>query len=330
MRSSNTAWVSLAVLGCLVTSGCFSTTEIWAADPVVGLYYPDFRAMRQLIGPKGIPNVPAGEDHDEISLAWRALFDKGQELLLQERDLALLVVDSNGNWLYRTSGVHSLKSLHMGDTAQNRADHDNLQKILRNPLFLALRDFFNELLFARATSSKRLGVLIASVDNLPAGQAQKDWFRSIVGAEIMQMDNVDQQGLLLDKDYGAVFVNALTLAKAQRRQRLEIIARYLKDGADESVGICSVALYSPSQGNDYPVAGHMNLVTLAGKKIWEINSHTGTVYVAAKDDKWATSGVTGAFRRGDLAKYLKDGRFLAYVALPGTQKVYEINTDQDE
>lgn len=312
MHASKTTVVLSVLAVTLIVS------ETQGQDSAVGLYFPDFRALRALVNPKGKLNLPAGFGQTEVDKAWQTLSTDGRDLLLQERDLALLVVDSNGSWLYRTSGVHKLKSLHGGNRArQKKEDFTNLTRILSNLWFRQLRDFYDEMLFARDSSPQRLGTILASVDNFnQAGKNQKDWFRSIVGTEISQMDNAARKGLLVDETYGAAFANAVAIAKAQRGNQLDMIAKYLKQGSKENVDIGKIGFYSGEGEGKY-----VNIVSVGDKKLWEFNSHTGVVYVRAADDD-KTPPVW--FDQNSLQQHLKKGHYEAYFAPAGTQKVYGI------
>jgi hypothetical protein len=319
MCASKTTVVFSIVMACLIA------LETKAQNTAVGLYYPDFRAIKTIVNPKGRLNLPEGYAQDEMDAAWESLSTNGRDLLLQERDLALLVVDSDGNWLYRTSGLHTLKSVYADNTAREKEDLTNLMRILRNPWFQELRKFYNATLYARDMSPKRLGTLLASVDGLDqAGQDQKDWFRSVVGAEISQMDNVVRKGLLLDEKYGTAFVNAVAIAEAQRGQRLQMIAEYIEEGTDENIDVEKMAIHFGGGPDERPLDQYVNVISVGGKNLWEFNAHTGMVYASAKDDKEAPTLVPASFDSDALQRLLKEDRLQFYFAPTGAETVYRV------
>jgi hypothetical protein len=300
-----------------------------AADYAVGLYYPDFKAMRSLIDPKGVPTVPDGYRREEIREAWDSLTQQGRDLMLREKDLVMAVIDQEGNWFFRTSGVYTLRSLEVVATDSTKNDLSHLRIILDNPWFDSLRDFYGRILFARASSPKDLVKVVQSVDNLAEAEAeQKQWFRSIVGSEIAKMDNMDRRALLFDDTYGPEFVDAVAIAEAHREQRLHRIEKALEavEVMEDRISASDVVLAAPFSGDWEVPQEYVNIISLQGQKAFEISSDGGTVYILAKDGA-ASRFIPRAVEQGWLPDLIDRGEYSAFMGTPGTSKVYQVKPD---
>jgi len=288
----------------------------------VGLYYPDLRAIRTLIGPTGLPNLPPGPEHQKLATAWNQVSSIGRDLLLKERDLALVIVDSNGNWLYRTTGVHALRSLHRESDPKHPEDFPSLLPILSHLWFQQLRDFYDRVLYAANTSSAptAFGAVLASVNDVPgAARADKDWFRSVVGAEVRGMDNNSRRSLLVDKKYGTEFADAIALAEATRNAQLQSVRNAIAKGPKYTVEIEDAGCYFGTQ-DDVPWT-ELNVRFVEGKRLIEVSS-MGTVcwLAASKDGKDVPLG----FSIKNLHSLLKEGKATVFLSGHGTSEVYGV------
>jgi len=202
------------VLGSLIL--IFLASAAAGEEMAVALYYPDFRAIREILKPAG------RRKHKGIVAKWEQISQRGGELLLKERDLAVVVIDSKGNWFYRTSGIHILRSLYSESETRDVEDLVDIRVILDDPWFQQLRNFYDTLLFAEGSliAPAELALLLRRIDKLPDPELeQKDWFRGIVGAEIRAMDNTARKNLLLDPTYGKDFINAIAIAESAHSQQ---------------------------------------------------------------------------------------------------------------
>jgi len=314
---------SMLIISCLALVFVVSCAyQASAQISAVGLYYPDLRAMRTLIGPNGLPNLPPGPDHTKLAKVWNQISREGRNLLLKERDLALIIVDSKGNWLYRTTGVHALRSLHRENEPKPPKDFTSLLPILRHVWFQQLRNFYDRLLFAPNTSSApaAFGDLLTNVKEATGvTNAEKDWFRSIVGAELRGMDNIARRSLLLDKKYGKGFVDAIALAEVTRNAQLESVGNAIVQGPKHTIGIedaaCHFATDDEFKWTEY------NVRFIKGKKLIEVSSMGSVCWLGAKDDD---ADLPIGFSAKDVRSLLEDGKAMIFVSGNGTTTVYGV------
>ncbi len=301
------------------------TCAVSAQDSAVGLYYPDIKAIRTLIGPTAIPDLPLGQEYTKLLQSWNQISTKGRELLLKERDLALVVVDSAGDWLYRSTGVHTLRSLHETNEERNENDLSNLLLILRNFWFQQLRDFYDHSLFAAnyPAASSAFGKLLDRVDETnDATNDEKNWFRSIVGAELDSMDNDTRKALLIDEKYGRKFVDAIALAEATRTEQLESIASAFAFGSQQTVLFNDVVYQFPVDDEESAKARRdVNFRFVHGKKLMEVSTMDTVWWVAAMEDDQEVPLELSAPK---LQSLLKNDEAMVFVGGHGNSKIYEV------
>lgn len=308
---SRSIFISAVALVCVISHACQASGQVSA----VGLYYPDLRAMRTLIGPTGTPNLPAGTEHTNLANAWKQLSSYGRDLLLKERDLALVIVDSNGNWLYRTTGVHTLRSL-----KGNQNDLDSLRPVLGHLWFQQLRNFYDRLLFAANTSSapNAFGELLANVNDAPSvTKDDKNWFRSVVGAELRGMDNNVRKSLLLDQKYGRDFVDAIALAEATRNAQLQSVEIAIVEGAKKKITFDAV-VHFPTDDTEWT---EYNVRNVGGKKLIEVSSMGSVCWLAAKNED---ADLPVAVSIKSLLSLINEGKALVFLSGHGTSEVYGV------
>jgi hypothetical protein len=183
-------------------------------------------------GPTGALNLPSGEEPARIAKAWDRVSKKGREFLLREPGLALVVVDSNGKWLYRSTGITTLRAVHNPGDGLRKQDADDLGAVLNNYWCRQLRDFYERLLFSTgpySTGATRTigspaamayGSFLAQVANGDARKEDKDWLGRIVGYEIRSLDEKTRESLVSDPVYGGEIAKATAAAEETRRLQL--------------------------------------------------------------------------------------------------------------
>lgn len=302
-----------------------SALQATAQESAVGLYYPDFRSIRRLIDPTGSVTLPKGPQAANLEGPWKQISKNGRDLLLKERDLAMVVVDSNGNWLYRSTGIHTLRSLHAQAEERNKSDLSNLRRILDDPLFQQLRAFYGQLLSDRGTalSAETLGPLLAEIDKIPnVGPTDKDWFHGLIGSEISHLEPSARVGLWTNKTYGKSLINASAAAEGQKVRQLDLLESAFNKGPKGVVYVTDVAFDSKT----LPAAGSaaFTIRALGGKQIFEWETQAGTLFVAPNSDVDETV-LFGA--RNDPAKLfdlIKGKKASVFLGVPGGSKLLSV------
>lgn len=300
-------------------SSILTPVTVIGYDWGVGLHYPDLRTIRQLIGPTGECNIPSGKEQEEINADWGFISQKGKDLLLKERDIVLVVIDSNGNWLYRSSGIHTLRSLYSVDEKRRKDDRMHLSDILRKPIVQNLRDFFNSLLFQQPSSwkPKIFGSILRNIDDLQ--KANKEWFYGIVGSEIRIMDEDIKKQFLSDSKYGPLFEQTIKIAEAEVRKQLESVWIAMQKGTDIQIDVRDIQGDAKAELTDLNAILH----NYKGVTIAEWPSQAGKVFVKKKshESDWDIK-----MYRSELQSIMK-GEVTAWLAPPGKTEVYKVRPE---
>lgn len=296
--------------------------QVSAQTRAVGLHYPDFMALRIMVLPTGLPNLPPGPEHDELATLWAQISRGARDLLLKERDLALVVVYPNGNWLYRTTGVHTLRSLYGEGDLKHPEDLAVLLTFLNRYWFLQMRNFYEQTLVTANTSYAPavFGEHLATVNNaIGVSNASKDWFRSIVGAEILHMDNTTRSSLLLNPKYGRAFGDAIALAEVTRNAQLQSVGKAIAEGPKRTIEVkntfCSFLEKDAIRDTKY------NVRFVNGKKLIEASSMGSVCWFAAKEDG---TGITVSFSSEDVPALLEAGKGMVFLSGHGSSTVYGV------
>ncbi len=296
-----------------------------AEDSAIGLYSPDLQAMRRLVAPTGAVNLPPGPGYREVAGAWNGLSRRGRELLLREHDVVLVVVDSNGDWLYRSSGIHTLRRLYSGKDSRNPKDLECLLHIIESDWFNQLRRFFSGLLFASDSTSEatNFGAILTSVEKIKNANAeQKDWLRGIVGAEIQGMDSTARGRLLRHSVYGKEFVHAIAVADAKRNEQLKNLSAALAEGTSDTIDLSAIATCLDERQDDAEPKD-VNVKVIDGRAVWVCNAQGQTLYVAPKhgDVKFP-----GRFTATEVTGLISSNNALVYIGFLGKPTIFKVET----
>lgn len=304
----------LAVFFCLLSN-------LNAQEQSVGLYYPDFRAVRTLFQPGGTMNLPDGSERDTIVEAWNKISQPGRQLLLQERDLVVLVVTSEGRWLYRSQGIHTLRLL----SQEASEDAENLLTILTHAWFGTLRDFYSRTLFQSSLSAAPVnyGSMLTGLESrLPESTPeQRDWFRTIVGEEIIDTADPRLRTVLLsDPTHGESLRGAVALARKSKESRLKSLSVAVQSDPGEFIDLGELGLSDRHAGYDVTVLRQMDVQSVEGAKFLEWNTTDGTVFLELPED-----GIpAGDLSPKKLEQLIRDRKTKAFLGTPGTDKVFEL------
>ena len=158
-------------------------------ESAIGLFYPDLGALRMIMGPNDTCNVSEQNTKSKIEECWKKLSKKGREFLLKENDIAIVIVQLDGNWFYRTSGVHTLKPLYASNQGKISSDMNNLLTIIRTQAYQELKDLhYNSLFYTRtANYSNILGAHIERIENIKS-ESLKDWLLSVISNQMYHME----------------------------------------------------------------------------------------------------------------------------------------------
>jgi hypothetical protein len=299
----------------------------------IGLYGPDLRAVRQMAAPTGALNLPAGVESNRARSAWDQISPKGREYLLREPDLALVVVDSNGRWLYRSTGITSLRSVFNAGEALRNSDAKYLAEVLDNTYCRQLRGFYERLLFSSSpysTSSSRglgtpegaiYGSFLAQVDREASTMENREWFLRIVGYAVLGLDDSSRTKLTNDADYGAQIASATASAQATRKQQLDAVGRAFESSSTRRVDIDHLGFHLPRSREDAQTRGTLNDVSVRGRKVLVWSDQDGTVFVLnAKENTTPTVDLT----EQDLRSLLLHDSIKVYIATPTDSDVFEV------
>jgi hypothetical protein len=299
----------------------------------IGLYTPDLRAIRQMSGPTGSLNLPSGDEPSRIAKAWDRLSKKGREFLLREPSLALVVVDSNGKWSYRSTGITTLRPVFSSGERLRSQDADDLGAVLNNYWCRQLRDFYERLLFSNgpySTGATRntgspaamaYGSFLTQVEREGARKEDKDWLRRIVGYEILGLDENTRETLVSDPIYGTEIAKATAAAEETRRLQLDSVARASSSIRTTQVNIDDIAFILPRQPGDAATLGRFDVSTVNGRKVFSWSNPGGVVFIRTERDR---EGLPFEFTRENLRGLLKEDKVTAYVSSPAMSEIVEV------
>lgn len=299
----------------------------------IGLYPPDLRAIRQMSGPTGSLNLPSGDESTRIAKAWDRLSKKCREFLLREPTLALVVVDSNGKWLYRSTGITTLRPVYSSGERLRRQDADDLGAVLNNYLCRQLRDFYERLLFstepysAGATrnmgspAAMAYGSLLVQVERGTARKEDKDWLHRIVGYEIRGLNETTREALVSDPIYGPEIAKATAAAEETRTLQLDSVARASSSSRTTQVNIDDIAFTLPRQPGDAAMLGRFDVSTVSGSKVLSWSNSGGVVFIRTEKDR---EELPFEFTQENLRRLLKEDKVTAYVSSPASPEIVEV------
>ncbi|HEY6327926.1 MAG TPA: hypothetical protein VI756_01220, partial [Blastocatellia bacterium] len=242
----------------------------------IGLYAPDLRAIQKLIGPGGAPTLPPGNDYNSVAKFWNQVSHTGQEFLLREPEIALVVVSSNGKWSYRSSGTIALRPLFNPGERMSPKDAEALSDILDSPVGGKLRDFYQAVLFGTGPLSPNgsrgggspaasYGLLLADIDRTDLSKEEREWFRRIVGSELLALDRESRDAAAADKIYGVRIGQAIDSIQHAKSQQLEFVVDSSIKGTPRQVSLNDLALPTSSEGSTE--LGPIAVSSVRGKKI---------------------------------------------------------------
>jgi hypothetical protein len=304
------------------------------AEEAIGLYYPDFRALRQLINLNGEPALPRGPGYDDLATAWNGLCEDGRDLLLKEKDVVLVVVRAEGTWLWRSSRIPTLRELQVRKQTERTRDYDRLRAILTNPWYMELRDFYDHVLFSQNSVAvpERFGELLERADKLPnAVVAQKNWCKAIIGTRLSAADEPTRAKLMQDRKYGKQFRAAMILADSRRAAQIKEVAQAtskpgtvgpaLKFTFDKAKELLTFGLADDASQQMYPLAV---VDAPGGRHIVSFPAESGTIYVATlannADSEWFKSG----FSFDEVEPLVLKGEADVFYASHGSNKVVDV------
>jgi len=303
-----------------------------AAQNPIALDSPDITVFRRIVDPKGQFVIPAGKSVQGLIDAWGALSLKGRDLLLKERDVAVVVVNDEGQWFYRSTGLIYLRSLlDQADHAQ-ATDYSNLLAAVNHPWFQELHHFYaEETLFttqAEVPDAERFGALLARVDQMPEAEpAQKEWFRTLVGSDLRSLDSNTRTQLLLHPTLGRHVAQAIVLSEAHQNRQLDAVAEMLKRGGGGSqVSLADVAqTVSPDRAVPSLAQAHtLDIRTLGNQKVFIVRDPDRVFYVAPKISASTTASLPKALNRQQIKNLIVENKADVFVGMPGTSVVFSV------
>lgn len=319
--------IAFVVVSTALSMSAFSQTS------EIGLYPPDLRAIRQMSSPTGSLSLPSGDEAAGIAKAWGRISKKGREFLLREPGLALVTVDSSGKWLYRSTGITTLRVVYNPGEALRRQDADDLGAVLNSYWCRQLRDFYERMLFSTgpysAGSTRSIGSLVAmaygsflaEVESGSGRNEDKEWFSRIVGYEMRGLDENTREGLLRDPTYGAEIASAKAAAEETRRRQLESVAAASSSGSPPQVNFPDIAFVLPQRPGEAERFGRFEVTSLHGRELLSWSTPSVAIFMlAVKDLKHLPS----YFTEENLRELLKDDKVKAYVASPGAPQIFEL------
>jgi hypothetical protein len=186
-----------------------------------------------------------------------------------------------------------------------------------------LQKFFGHVLFAGNTGidASNLGTLLASVETRASAKpAEKDWFRSIVGAELRGLDAGTRRSLIQDPDYGKLFVDALVSAETKGSEQWQHINKALTTGEmpTGSIYVRDIVI------DDFPLGAGKKPRDLTVKKVgettvFECKTGVGTIFLTGNSDT-----VPAVFSEKSLEGLIKDKKTKVFMSFPGTSGLVEV------
>jgi hypothetical protein len=308
--------------------------EIHAAGPAseIGLYPPDLRAIRRLIGPAGTPTLPPSDEYNRIAQAWSLVSKKGRELLLREPDVALVVVAANGKWSYRSSGITALRSLYSSGESLRARDAENLSYIFESTWCRELRDFYQAVLFGTGPYSTAgskgsgsaaaipYGLLLSRTKQPDVGRQEREWFLSLVGSEITALDNDNREAVTSDPTYGREIREAVATVAETRKRQLDAVAQAFARGPAQQVSIDDLTLPESSREGG-GVFGPFTTSAAGESKVLMYRNPQEVIFILRRDDG---PNLPSEFTKESLRRLIQNGRVKAFVSSPLSERVFEV------
>jgi hypothetical protein len=296
----------------------------------IGLYAPDLKAIRRLIGPGGAPALPPGDGYNLIANSWNQISPKGREFLLREPEIALVVVSSNGKWSYRSTGTIALRPLFNPGEALTPKDAGSLRDILESPWCTKLRDFYQAVLFGTGPYSPNgsrggpspaasYGLLLANVEQAGVAKEEEDWFRRLIGLEVMALDKESRDAVIADEAFRPEIRKALDAITEARNQQLDSVVKLSLAGTLHRVSMDHLALPVSSQGRTE--LGPFIINSVAGKRILSWSGNRQVIFVVPQNDNL---GLPSEFSKQSLAALLGNGKARAFVSSPLADEIFEV------
>ena len=155
-----------------------------------------------------------------------------------------------------------------------------MERILEYAGFQQLREYFRSQLFSpgRKLNASIFGSPLHNLDQDLASNAEKDWFRAVIGAEILDLDSATRTTFIQDPIFGKELLAAISLAQVTREKQLNDVwqAAVLGESRHE-IGIWEIQRYIPERGG-----------AISG---WDVSYSLGTVK-GKRLLVWATAGRT--------------------------------------
>lgn len=295
----------------------------------VGMYYPDFRAIRTIFAIDGATNLPKGYQQQILNDSWKDISEEGKILILKERDLAMVVISNLGLWYYRTSGNYLLKSLREKTMKLKSEDAEHFEEILKTKWFDILREFYSKLLFAQTDLPDRLGELISSLDDLPdVNKEQITWIKVIIGNEIYAMNSEKKKELLSNKKYAPVFNDVIAKAENNHKRQIDVIEKALTTEKRKGIDCSGFAksVYGKLFGIELP--NNVSVARAGNKDIIYFSVDKGKVFLVNRH-KNSTEKIVSLMKHSGLENdsylQLKRNDIAIFLGAPGTDKIYPLN-----
>ena len=299
-----------------------------AQTDAVGLNTTDIYALRTMLGPTGEPTFPAGARHEKVSSAWKEISEPARDLLLREQDLAVVIVDSNGVWLWRSSGIQTLRALYGDKLQQKKADLEHLVAIIKDDWFQKLTRLRYEspLPPNRADFVDAFATMLTRADaTAGATGEEKEWFRGIVGSEIQNLDSGARTALLLHPVEGKRFIEAVAVADTAKKRQLEAVDHALTSGAGKSIRLEDLAVQFPTGTEKKLANGRANVRVVGGKPLIEWTTPNGSVFVAAKKASPKLPSID--FTKSGIKKMMENDQADVFFSSHGTQSVLAVKAN---
>jgi hypothetical protein len=305
--------------------------EIHAGPPSeIGLYPPDLRAIRRLIGPAETPTLPPGDQYSRIAKAWSQVSKKGREFLLREPDVALVVVAANGKWSYRSTGMTALRYLYSSRESLRAKDAENLSDVFESTWGRELRDFYQAVLFGTgpySTAGSRgvptavpYGLMLSRAKQPDVGKQEKEWFLSLVGSEITALDNDTREAVTGDPTYGREIRDAVATIAETRKRQLDAVARAFATGASHRISVADLALpmFSLEAAR---VSRPWTIAIIGENKVYVWSIAYAVIFVIPK---YNDPNLPSELTKESLRSLIESGKVKAFASSPLSEEVFEV------
>jgi hypothetical protein len=313
----------------------------------IGLYPPDVQAIRRMAGPVGALSIPAADDQANAARkAWGRISKKGREFLLREPGLALVIVNSDGKWLYRSTAIANIRSVNDSSEPLRKQDADDLAEVLDSPVCQHLRDFYEGRLLSALQYSpngsrglgsplaEAYGSLLSRVQGAGATPEENDWLRRIVGFEILGLDDKTRQVLRTDPTYGPDIIKSIVAAEETGKQQLEAVAQASSgrpgphphfNPSEDMVGLDDLAFHLPDKPGDATLTGTVEISEVNGRQILRWTNPAGTVFVTGKTGE---IDLPLDLTKENLRSVLQTGKAKMYVSSPASLEIFEVKAER--